>query len=310
MLPLNFNHLYYFYVVARQGSFSNAARELRVSQSSISVQIRQFEANLGHTVFNRLKTGVELTASGQVVFQYAEDIFNDVDRIWNDLEAMERRISGTFSVGTINSFGIYTLPALLRQFKDQFPEVKVAIEAGSAREVIDMVQNGKTDFAILSANRKYSGLSSVPLNETKMFLVAPPGHELAALDPVTPGDLENYPFIGYDSGMETRMMMDAYFRRMSLSIEYALESSNTATIKHMVMEGLGISILPETAVGVEIRQGRLIRVDVQGLYMTQKLTLYYKTARKLTPTRREFLKFIEAEVGAATAKGIGRRPKR
>jgi LysR family transcriptional regulator for metE and metH len=104
-------------------------------------------------------------------------------------------------------------------------------------------------------------------------------------------------------------MMDAYFRRMSLSVEYALESSNTATIKHMVMEGLGISILPETAVGVEIRQGRLIRVDVQGLYMTQKLTLYYKTARKLTPTRREFLKFIEAEVGASAAKGIGRRPK-
>ncbi|MEJ2722296.1 MAG: LysR family transcriptional regulator [bacterium] len=261
MLPLNFNHLYYFYVVARQGSFSDAARELRVSQSSISVQIRQFEANLGHTLFNRLKTGVELTESGQVVFEYAEEVFHDVDRIWSDLEAMERRISGTFTIGTINSFGIYTLPGLLREFKAEFPEVKVGIEAGSAREVIDMVQNGKTDFAVLSANRKYAGLTAVPLIETKMFLVAPPGHK-------------------------------------------------TATIKHMVMEGLGISILPETAVGLEIRQGRLVRIDVQGLYMTQKLTLYYKTARKLTPTRREFLKFMEDKMGADHVKGIGRRPGR
>ncbi|UCH82691.1 MAG: LysR family transcriptional regulator, partial [Candidatus Latescibacterota bacterium] len=273
MLPLNFNHLYYFYVVARQGSFSNAARELRVSQSSISVQIRQFEANLGHTLFNRLKTGVELTESGQVVFQFAEEIFHDVDRIWTDLEVMERRISGTFSIGTINSFGIYTLPRLLRTFKDLYPEVKVGIEAGSARQVIEMVQNGRTDFAVLSANRKYTGLSSLALKETKMFLVAPQGHELAERSPVKPAVLEDYPFIGYEEGMETRMMMDAYFRRLSLSVEYALESSNTATIKHMVMEGLGISVLPETAVGVEIRQGRLVRVDVQGLYLTQKLTL-------------------------------------
>jgi DNA-binding transcriptional LysR family regulator len=309
VLPLNFNHLYYFYVVARQGSFSDAARELLVSQSSISVQIRQFEANLGHRVFNRLKTGVELTESGQVVFQYAEEIFHDVDRIWNDLEEMERRISGSFSIGTINSFGIYTLPGLLREFKDEFPEVKVGIEAGSAREVVDMVQNGKTDFAILSANRKYSGLTGVPLKETKMFLVAPPGHELASKDPVTPGDLEAYPFIAYEAGMETRMVTDAYFRRLSLSVEYTLESSNTATIKHMVMVGLGISILPETAVGLDIRQGRLVRIDVQGLYMTQKLTFYYKTARKLTPTRREFLKFIEREMGADQGKSTGRRPR-
>ncbi len=94
MLPLNFNHLYYFYIVAKAGSFSDAARELNVSQSSISVQIRQFESYLGHKLFNRLKKGVELTESGEVVFQFAEEIFHDVDRIWNDLEAIERQIKG------------------------------------------------------------------------------------------------------------------------------------------------------------------------------------------------------------------------
>jgi len=66
VLPLNFNHLYYFYVVAKARSFSEAARELNVSQSSISVQIRLFEEYLGHKLFNRLKKGVELTESGVV----------------------------------------------------------------------------------------------------------------------------------------------------------------------------------------------------------------------------------------------------
>ncbi len=313
MLPLNFNHLYYFYVVGRVGSFSGAARELSVSQSSISVQIRQFEKHLGHTLFNRLKTGVELTESGEVVFRYAEEVFSEVDRIWNDLEAMERQVKGNLFIGTINSFGVYTLPGLLKQFTDQYPEVRVRVEFGSPREIIDMIQGGKVDTAILSSSRKYAGLSSHPLREAKMFLVAPPDHPLvsrASQDPVNPRDLEAHPFIGHAEGAEIRMMMDSFFRRLSLSIEYTLESANVSTVKHMVMAGLGLSMLPETAVGNEIRRGHLAKIEVQGFYMVQKITLYTKTNRTLTPTRREFLKFLQREFGTGRERVAERRSKR
>ena len=310
MLPLNFNHLYYFYAVAKAGSFSEAARELNVSQSSISVQIRQFENYLGHTLFNRLKKGVERTESGEVVFQFAEEIFHDVDRIWDDLEAMERQVKGTLSIGTINCFGIYTLPGVLKEFTGRFPEVKVAVQFAAPRQLAEMLQSGKVDIAVVNSSRRYGGLTGVALREMKMFLVAPPDHPLASLETVNPRELENHPFIGYEEGSETRMMMDAFFRRMSLSVEYALESSNVATVKHMVMAGLGLSVLPETAVGDEIRDGRLVRIDVQGLYMAQRITLYYKTNRTLTPTRREFLKFIQSTLGAERELGAERRPKR
>jgi len=309
MLPLNFNHLYYFYAVAKAGSFSEAARELNVSQSSISVQIRQFENYLGHTLFNRLKKGVERTESGEVVFQFAEELFHDVDRIWNDLEAMERQIKGNLSIGTIDSFGIYTLPGVLKEFTARFPEVKVAVHFGAPRQLAEMLQTGKVDIAVLTSSRRYGGLTSVALREMKMFLVAPPGHPLATAGTVNPRELENHPFIGYEEGSETRMMMDAFFRRMSLSIEYALESSNVATVKHMVMADLGLSVLPETAVGEEIRDGRLVRIDVQGLYLAQRITLYYKTNRTLTPTRREFLKFLQRTLGSERELGAERRPK-
>jgi DNA-binding transcriptional LysR family regulator len=309
VLPLNFNHLYYFYVVAKAGSFSDAARELNVSQSSISVQIRQFESYLGHKLFNRLKKGVELTESGAVVFQFAEEVFHDVDRIWNDLEAIERQIKGTLAIGTINSFGIYALPRLLKEFTASYPEVKVSVHFGTGRQLADMLQNGKIDIAVTSGSRRYAGLTSVPLRETKVFLVGPPDHPLAARETVNPRELESHPFIGYEEENEIRMMMDSFFRRMSLSIEYALESSNVATIKHMVMAGLGLSMLPELSVGEEIRERRLARIEVQGLYMAQKMTLYYKSNRTLTPTRREFLNFIQREFGAEREHVSNRRGK-
>ncbi len=304
LLPLNFNHLYYFYVVARRGSFSQAAEELRVSQSAISVQIKQFEASLGHTLFNRVKAGVELTESGEVVFQYAEKIFSDVEKVRSDLEAMEHDLTGTISIGTVNSIGIYFLPEVLKEFNEEYPQVKVGIIFKSPAELVAGVRGGKIDFAILTSNRRYAGLTSVPIQKNKMFLVAPPDHPLAAQEQIALADLEKYPFLGFEEGMETRAMMDALFRRMSLSIEYVVESSNVATIKHMAMAGLGLAILPETAVGPEIRQGLLVRPAVPSLYMVQEITAYHKTSRPLTPTKSEFLAGMQRRrtVGGRRAK--------
>jgi DNA-binding transcriptional LysR family regulator len=188
--------------------------------------------------------------------------------------------------------------------------VRVTVQFGTSRQLADMLQTGKVDLAIVNSTRRFAGLTGVSLGETKFFLVVRSDHPLAAAETINPRELENHPFIGYEEGSETRTMMDAYFRRMSLSIEYALESSNVATIKHMVMAGLGLSLLPETAVGEEIRDGRLVRIDVQGLYMAQRMTLFYKTNRTLTPTRKEFLKFMEHELGAERELGVARRARK
>ena len=304
MLPFNFNHLYYFYVVGRQGSFSDAARELRISQSAVSVQVKQFESSLGHTLFDRVKSGVELTDSGRVVYDYAERIFRDIDQVQLALEEMEHQIRGAIAIGTVNSIGIYMLPELLKDFYETFPEVKVMIDFRRPRDLIDDVAAGRSDFAILTSNRKYAGITSVPLQKTKMFLVAPAGHPLTGTKDVELRDLEQYPFIGYEEGMQTRAAIDSQFRRLGLSIEYSMESSNVATIKHMAMAGLGLAILHEPAVSDEIRRGLLVRLDVPSLYLVQEVTLYYKTNRTLSPTNREFLKFMQRELGEAREMGV------
>jgi DNA-binding transcriptional LysR family regulator len=297
VLPLNFNHLYYFYIVAKRGSFSQAAADLRISQSSISVQIKQFEASLGHTLFNRIKTGVELTDSGQILFDHAETIFHDVEHIQDSLDAVEHQIRGTIELGTVTSIGSYILPEVLKAFHTVYPEVKITVAVEPSRDLVDSVRMGRIDFALLTSARQYPGLTSIPLKKIKLFLVAPPDHPLAQRETVSPAELENYPFLGFDEGLELRMMMDSLFRRMSLRIEYVLSSTSVATVKHMARAGLGLAILPETAVGEEIRDGSLVRLDVPTLYMGQEVTIYYKASRPLTPTRREFLQTLREELG-------------
>lgn len=292
MASINLNHLFYFYEVARRGSFTRASRDLLVAQSALSVQIKALENSLGTPLFDRRRTGVELTEAGQRAYSAAERIFSDVDQLIADLNQSGRQVSGGVSVGTVNSIGIYLLPDLLSEFQKKFPDIRVRVDFRESEGVMDLLFQGKADLAIVPWQRPYSELNAVPLARHKMFLVAPPDHPLATMERVSPHDLEKYPFVGYHEGMHTRSMIDALFKRMSINVEYAIESSNSATIKQMVVSGMGIAFLPEIAVSAELRRGQLARLDVPPLVMHQDVTLYTRKNRTLPRSASEFVTFL------------------
>lgn len=292
MATINLNHLFYFYEVARRGSFTRASRDLLVAQSALSVQIKALETALGTPLFDRRRSGVELTEAGQRAYSAAERIFNDVDQLLADLSQSGRQVAGAVSVGTVNSIGMYQLPEVLTEFRKKYPDVRVRVDFRESEGVMEQLFQGRCDLAIVPWQRPYSELTAVPLTRHKMFLVAPPDHPLASLDRVSPHDLEKYPFVGYHEGIHTRSMIDALFKRMSLNVEYAIESSNSATIKQMVLAGMGIAFLPEIAVSAELRRGQLARLDVPPLVMHQDVTLYTRKNRTLTRTATEFVQFL------------------
>jgi DNA-binding transcriptional LysR family regulator len=284
MATINLNHLFYFYEVARRGSFTRASRDLLVAQSALSVQIKALETSLGTPLFDRRRTGVELTEAGQRAYSAAERIFGEADQLIADLGQTGRQVSGGVSVGTVNSIGMYQLPEVLSDFRKRFPDVRVRVDFRESEAVMEQLFQGRCDLAIVPWQRPYSELNAVPLARQKMFLVAE--------EKVSPRDLEKFPFVGYHEGMHTRSMIDALFKRMSLNIEYAIESSNSATIKQMVLAGMGLAFLPEIAVAAELRRGQLARLDVPPLVMHQDVTLYTRKNRTLTRTATEFVQFV------------------
>ena len=293
MASINLNHLHYFYEVARHGSFTRAARELLVSQSALSVQIRALETSLGARLFDRRNAGVVLTDAGQRAFSVAERIFADVDQLIADFRQSDRVQAGAVSVGTVNSIGIYALPEILTAYRAKYPDVRIQIDFRESERVMDQLIQGKTDLAVVPWERSYPDLNAIPLTRQKLFIVAPPGHPLTRAAQVSPRDLEVHPFVGYHEGMHTRAMIDALFKRMAISVRYAVESTNAATIKHMVMAGMGLGFLPEMAVASEIRRGQLVRLDVPPLMMSQDVTLYLRKNRTLPRAAVGFVEFLQ-----------------
>lgn len=293
MASINLNHLHYFYEVARHGSFTRAARELLVSQSALSVQIRALENALGSRLFDRRSGGVVLTDAGQRAFAVAERVFADVDQLIADFRQSDRVLAGAVSVGTVNSIGIYVFPALLGAYRAKFPDVRIHIDFRESERVMDQLIQGKTDLAVVPWERSYPDLNAIPLTRQKLFIVALPDHPLARAERVNPRDLEAHPFVGYHEGMHTRAMIDALFKRMAITVNYVVESTNAATIKHMVLAGMGLGFLPETAVAGEIRRGQLIRLDVPLLVMSQDVTLYLRKNRTLPRAAVGFVEFLK-----------------
>jgi DNA-binding transcriptional LysR family regulator len=294
MAQLNLNHFYYFYEVARHGSFTRAARTLMVSQSALSVQIRSLEEEVGGPLFDRRKGGVDLTEVGELAYETAQRVFQDIDQLMSVLRESERKVSGRVSIGTVNSIGIYVLPEVLSRYRAESPDVHVHIDFQEGEGVVDLLVQGRVDFIIVPWNRRYPALQGVSLRHTKMFLVAPPDHPLAGREQVSPRELEQYRFVGYQEGMYTRSMIDSYFKRMSVSIEYTIESANAATIKHMVIAGMGLGIVPEFAVAGELRRGQLARIEVQALRFSQEMMLYSRSNRTPSRSAREFSEFVQS----------------
>lgn len=293
MASINLNHLHYFYEVARHGSFTRAARELLVSQSALSVQIQSLENSLGSRLFDRRSGGVVLTDAGQRAFAVAERVFADVDQLISDFRQSDRLVAGAVTVGTVNSIGIFILPDILTAYRAKYPDVRIHIDFRESERVMDQLIQGKTDLAVVPWERSYPDLNAIPLTRQKLFIVAPPDHPLARAEHVSPRDLEAYPFVGYHEGMHTRAMIDALFKRMSITVHYVVESTNAATIKHMVMAGMGLGFLPEAAVASEIRRGQLVRLEVPPLIMSQDVTLYLRKNRTLPRTAVGFVEFLK-----------------
>ena len=293
MLPSNFNHLYYFYRVAVHKSVSKASKELLIAQSALSTQLKQLEESLDTTLFNRTKGGMALTDTGDLVFGFASNMFETYEEMRRAMVLAETEVRGPLHIGSVNSIGIYLLPEILTAFHEQFGDVQIHLEMHTSNLVLEMLQENQIDLALIAWNRQYPQLESAVIMQNDMILAANPKHPLIRKRKPTLKDLAEYPFIGYEAGTPTRIMIDSHFKSLGLNLDYVLELSNIATIKQLAISGMGLALLPRIAVEHELKDKVLRPVEVPEAQMERPVTLYWKERRVLSRPAQEFINFLK-----------------
>jgi LysR family cys regulon transcriptional activator len=227
---------------------SAAAKVLHTSQSGVSKQIMELEDELGVTIFLRKRNRViGLTAAGLAVAPLAERVVRDAERLQAVAADYSGKSTGSFVLATTHLHARHTLPAAVRAFTTQHPEVALQLLAGTPTECCRLVTEGAADLAISLPPDSVEGLVAVPAYRLNRHLVTPAGHPLLSVEKLELSDIAKYPLITYDDAFRSRRVVRQVFEETGLQPTVALQAIDPEICKTYVAMGLGVSILPEVA---------------------------------------------------------------
>ena len=282
-----------FLHIAELHSFSSAARELGYSQSAVSAQIAQLEAELGTPLFDRVGKPVRLTDAGQTFQSYARTLLITAQQAKAALMPA-RAVSGTLRVALADSVCSTFLPDLLQQFHALCPQVELVLRTATADEMLRLLGANQIDLAYTLDQPLLLPSLTLAVNVPEpVCFVAPAGHPLAAAEAVPLDVLAQQEFLLPERGMSYRDALDQRLAARGLAIHPYIELGSASLLCQMVERGMGLSFLPEYIVCPALSAGRLARLRVPDCTVTMHRQLFYHKDKWLTPQMKAFIALVE-----------------
>ena len=292
---MDFKQLESFVAVVDEGSFSNAAERLQISQSMVTIHVRNLEAELGTRLLNRTTRSMELSADGQTYYTYARQMLK-LNR--DSLFALTRADQNENAINIVATpyTSRYYLAKRIVEFERAHPEVNFNITVCYNSEIPNKLRSGGFQFAFCNMKIMDSDYAVKHYNSSSLVVITPNVERFQAL--------QGQPFPKELFGKErvitrssTSTLQQEFLRWIKqnvpdVKLDVAAAIDDTETIKQLVSEGVGIAVLSEVAVGEFIAEGKLLAFPLEG---TMPHHLYFVSKKKyLSPVQTEFRDFILA----------------
>ena len=258
---MNLEMLKVFCDLADLRSFSKTAEKHLLSQSAISQQLAQLELLLKCQLVNRKRRPIELTKSGQLLFQAAKDILERYELFQNEMRVLQKTSVSRINIGAIFSIGMHTLPDYIKKFMVNYPNINVHVDYFNAESIYEKVLSGELDIGIVAVPRRDRRLEVFDFTEEPLVLACSPNHSLANESTIDIHKLQFEKFIAFEKELPSRVWIDGILSAFSLNIQPVMEFDNIETIKRAVEINHGVSILPRIALLQELNSGTLKAID-------------------------------------------------
>lgn len=270
---------------------SAAAQTLHRSQPSITRQIQELEQELGAKIFLRKRNRIlELTPQGREILASARRVLTELRNIRTVSDDVAETAQGDFTVATTHTQARYTLPRVIRRFKDEYPNVRLSLRQATPVQCCQLVARGAVDIAICTETRdRLEEVIEIPCYRLNRSVVVPPAHPLLKVKPLTIEAMARYPLITYDDGFSGRWLLDRAFARRGLKPNVVLSAIDADVSKAYVEMGLGIAVLATIAFDAA-RDPTLRTLDARHLFAPSTLNV---VARRNSYLRAYMLSFIE-----------------
>ncbi|TWI56702.1 LysR family transcriptional regulator [Pseudomonas duriflava] len=249
---MTLTELRYIVTLAQEQHFGRAATRCHVSQPTLSVAVKKLEDELGVLIFERSKNNVQLTPVGETIVAQAQVVLEQTHAIKELASAGKNQLSSPLRVGAIYTVGPYLYPHLVPQLQKVAPEMPLYIEENFTPNLADKLRSGALDAIIVALPFSEPDVLTKPLYDEPFYVMMPAGHPWAELSSISSANLDEKSLLLLGEGHCFRdQVLEACpaVRKPGVeSKQSKVESSSLETIRHMVASGLGVSVLPLSAV--------------------------------------------------------------
>ena len=287
--PLDSRQLRAFASLARTGSFTLAAKELYLSQSAVSHSMKALEQDVGCRLLDRVGKKVLLTQAGEQLLHHAQKILSEMSQARESLRQLGKWGRARLRVGASTTACQYILPAVLREFKESFPQCLINVEPGDTPEAIALLRENRIDLALALQPKNEEKMEFVPLFTDELVFLMSPVHPWAAAGRVTREEIPRQYYVLYNKNSYTFRMVEEYFHADDMVLNTVMEFGSMEAIKELVKLSVGVSILAPWIAQKELRDKLLVSLPLGRRKLRRAWGILHWKGRRLSLAEETFV---------------------
>ncbi|MGZ3495345.1 MAG: LysR substrate-binding domain-containing protein [Thermodesulfobacteriota bacterium] len=289
---MNLKQLEVFYLVVKKRSFTRAAEELNVTQPAVTIQVKSLEKSLNLRLIQQVGKKIQLTESGEFLYQYAEKIFDLVSDANEKMRDFKKLMRGTLRIGTTKNYARYIMPSLLSEFQRRFPGIKVILDEGNSEDMAKSVLEKKNELALISQLNLDRKIKSLFFSTVEFVLVVSPEHRFSQRKSVSLRELNGEPVILREKGSGSRAAILRKFQEYGIWPSVIIEASSLDFIVGYVKQNKGVSFMFEPDIREELARGTLKVIFIEEGKIIFFTDIIYHSEKTLSPPGQAFLNVV------------------
>ncbi len=258
---MTLQQLEYIIALDTHRHFVNAAESCFVTQPTLTLQIQKLENEMGTQIFDRTKQPIEPTKAGTAIIEKARQILREVNALKTFVNTEKDDLSGTFRIGVIPTVAPYLMPRFLKSFTDENPNIELIIREIESEQIIQDIKNDLLDIGILATPLEENSLREIPLYHEPFLVYTAEQHPLYVKDNVKPTDLPEKGLWLLNQGhcLRNQVLTICSQRRSAQNNNLSYESGSIETLKNLVKNHMGYTLVPELSVNDTLTQDKRIK---------------------------------------------------
>lgn len=295
-MSVNYELYKIFACVVKNGSITNTAKELYISQPAVSQSIKQLESQLGGKLFRRTPKGMVLTAEGNAIYEYIYRANGLIEQAETRFEQMRNLAYGSIKIGASDNICRNFLMKYVEQYSEQYPQVKIIFVNGTSSQTVQLLKTGKVDIGFVNLPVGDDEIKSQVVGELHDCFVAGSKYEHLKGKQITVKELLSNPMILLSDGTTSRKFINEYFGSQGSICQPTIEVGSHDLLISFAKRNMGISCVTEEFIKGEISRGELFKLDIYGDIRSRQIGLIQLNNVTQTFASEKFVELLQNRI--------------